>query len=124
MQESLKGRKPILITAAAFKDLAYGQHGDAIIEKLFEKYFVYFTTNDWAGISDNIIVDTSRRAKILRKYWWGWSVTEKTLQELNAFVYPDEIYFCGYYLNDLYKANLVIGDDMIFSPAELAGQLG
>lgn len=104
--------------------MAYGQYGDTVIEKLFEKYFVYFTSNDWAGISDNVIVDTSRRAKILRKYWWGWSVTEKTLQELNAFVYPDEIYFCGYYLNDLYKANLVIGDDMIFSPAELASQLG
>lgn len=102
----------------------YGEYGNDIAEKLFKNYFVYFTLKDWKEIANNIAVDSSRRAKILRQFWWSWSVTEKTLQELNSFVYPDEICYCGYYLEDLYNANLIIGDDMIFSPAELASQLG
>lgn len=123
MRESLRGRKPILITAMAFKDLMYSEYDNDIAEKLFKEYFVYFTLKDWKEIANNTAVDSSGRAKILRQFWWSWSVTEKTLQELNAFVYPDEIYYCGYYLEDLYNANLIIGDDMIFSPAELANHL-
>ena len=96
--------------------------------ELFKKYFLYFLKPEWNILmrDENGILlsaDNNRVMKCLRDNWINWTVTDKSLQELNNKDYPDEIYFCGDSLDILYKANLVIGDDMIFSPAELASQL-
>lgn len=120
----LNERKPLMITADAFKILINKYN---CADKLFQKYFLYFLNIEWdvlvrdennvpLSADDNIIM------QCLRNNWINWTVTDKSLQELNNKDYPDEIYFCGASLNILYKANLVIGDDMIFSPAELASQ--
>ena len=113
-----------MITADAFKALVK-EHKCA--DKLFQKYFLYFLNSEWDSLvrDENGIplsADNNIVMKCLRDNWINWAVTEKSLQELNNKDYPDEIYFCGASLNILYKANLVIGDDMIFSPAELASQ--
>lgn len=114
-----------MITADAFRTLVKEYK---CADKLFQKYFLYFLDSEWNFLvrdkngvqlsADNDIV-----MRCLRNNWTNWTVTGRSLQELNDEVYPDEIYFCGASLNILYKANLVIGDDMIFSPAELASQL-
>lgn len=121
----LNERKPLMITADAFKILINKYN---CADALFQKYFLYFLNVEWDALvrdengvplsaDDNVIM------RCLRDNWINWTVTKKSLQELNNKDYPDEIYFCGASLNILYKANLVIGDDMIFSPAELASQL-
>ena len=121
----LNERKPLMITADAFKILINKYN---CADALFQKYFLYFLNVEWDALvrdengvplsaDDNVIM------RCLRDNWINWTVTKKSLQELNNKDYPDEIYFCGASLNILYKANLVIGDDMIFSPAELASHL-
>ena len=125
VRKYLNGREPLMITADAFKILI-NKYDCA--DKLFQKYFLYFLDVEW----DALVRDEDKRLlsadddivmRCLRNNWTNWIVTDKSLQELNNQEYPDEIYFCGASLNILYKANLVIGDDMIFSPAELASQL-
>lgn len=121
----LNERKPLMITADAFKILINKYN---CADALFQKYFLYFLNVEWNALvrdengvplsaDDNVIM------RCLRDNWINWTVTKKSLQELNNKDYPDEIYFCGASLRILYEANLVIGDDMIFSPAELASQL-
>lgn len=121
----LNGKKPLMITSKAFNILI--NEYDCSNE-LFKKYFLYFLKPEWNILmrDENGILlsaDNNRVMKCLRDNWINWTVTDKSLQELNNKDYPDEIYFCGDSLDILYKANLVIGDDMIFSPAELASQL-
>lgn len=121
----LNERKPLMITSKAFNILI--NEYDCSNE-LFKKYFLYFLKPEWNILmrDENGILlsaDNNRVMKCLRDNWINWTVTDKSLQELNNKDYPDEIYFCGDSLDILYKANLVIGDDMIFSPAELASQL-
>lgn len=121
----LNERKPLVITADAFKILISKYN---CADALFQKYFLYFLNAEWdALIRDEngvpLFADDNAIMQCLRNNWINWAVTNKSLQELNNKDYPDEIYFCGASLNILYKANLVIGDDMIFSPAELASQL-
>lgn len=121
----LNERKPLMITADAFKILINKYN---CADKLFQKYFLYFLNAEWdALVRDengvSLSADDNAIMQCLRNNWINWTVTDKSLQELNNKDYPDEIYFCGASLNILYKANLVIGDDMIFSPAELASQL-
>lgn len=121
----LNERKPLMITADAFKILINKYN---CADVLFQKYFLYFLNVEWDALvrdengvplsaDDNVIM------RCLRDNWINWTVTKKSLRELNNKDYPDEIYFCGASLRILYEANLVIGDDMIFSPAELASQL-
>lgn len=121
----LNERKPLMITSKAFNILI--NEYDCSNE-LFKKYFLYFLKPEWNILmrDENGILlsaDNNKVMKCLRDNWINWTVTDKSLQELNNKDYPDEIYFCGDSLDILYKANLVIGDDMIFSPAELASQL-
>ena len=121
----LNERKPLMITSKAFNILI--NEYDCSNE-LFKKYFLYFLKPEWNILmrDENGILlsaDNNKVMRCLRDNWINWTVTEKSLQELNNKDYPDEIYFCGDSLDILYKANLVIGDDMIFSPAELASQL-
>lgn len=121
----LNERKPLMITSKAFNILI--NEYDCSNE-LFKKYFLYFLKPEWNILmrDENGILlsaDNNRVMKCLRDNWINWTVTDKSLQELNNKDYPDEIYFCGDSLDILYKANLVIGNDMIFSPAELASQL-
>lgn len=121
----LNEKKPLMITSKAFNILI--NEYDCSNE-LFKKYFLYFLKPEWNILmrDENGILlsaDNNRVMKCLRDNWINWTVTDKSLQELNNKDYPDEIYFCGDSLDILYKANLVIGDDMIFSPAELASQL-
>lgn len=121
----LNGRKPLMITADAFKILINKYN---CADKLFQKYFLYFLDVEWDALvrDENDIplsADDNMIMRCLRDNWINWAVTKKALQKLNNEDYPDEICFCGTSLNILYKANLVIGDDMIFSPAELASQL-
>lgn len=121
----LNERRPLMITADAFKILINKYN---CADKLFQKYFLYFLNIEWDALvrdEDNVPLsaDDNMIMQCLRNNWINWTVTDKSLQELNNKDYPDEIYFCGASLNILYKANLVIGDDMIFSPAELASQL-
>ena len=121
----LNERKPLMITADAFKILINKYN---CADALFQKYFLYFLNVEWNALvrdengvplsaDDNVIM------RCLRDNWINWTVTKKSLQELNNKDYPDEIYFCGASLTIVQEANLVIGDDMIFSPAELASQL-
>ena len=115
-------RKSIMITADAFKILATKYN---CIDKLFEKYFVYFLNVEWEALvrnEDNIplLADDDAIMQCLRKNWTNWTVTDQSLQTLNK---KDEIYFCGASLHILYKVSTVISDNMIFSPAELASQL-
>lgn len=121
----LNERKPLMITADAFKILINKYN---CADKLFQKYFLYFLNIEWKALvrDENDIplsADDNVVMQCLRNNWINWAVTDKSLRELNNKDYPDEIYFCGASLNILYEANLVIGDDMIFSPAELASQL-
>ncbi len=121
----LNERKPLMITANAFETLIKKYK---CADKLFQKYFLYFLDSEWDSLirDENgvpLSVDDDIVMRCLRDNWINWAVTKKSLQELNDRDYPDEIYFCGASLDILYKANLVIGDDMIFSPAELASQL-
>lgn len=121
----LNERKPLMITADAFKILINKYN---CADKLFQKYFLYFLNAEWDALvrDENgvpLSADDNAIMQCLRNNWINWAVTDKSLRELNNKDYPDEIYFCGASLNILYKANLVIGDDMIFSPAELASQL-
>lgn len=121
----LNERKPLMITSKAF-NILINEYDCS--NKLFKKYFLYFLKPEWNILmrDENGILlsaDNNRVMKCLRDNWINWTVTDKSLQELNNKDYPDEIYFCGDSLDILYKANLVIGDDMIFSPAELASQL-
>lgn len=121
----LNERKPLMITADAFKILINKYN---CADALFQKYFLYFLNVEWDVLvrdENNVPLsaDDNTIMQCLRNNWINWAVTNKSLQELNNKDYPDEIYFCGASLNILYKANLVIGDDMIFSPAELASQL-
>lgn len=121
----LNEKKPLMITSKAFNILI--NEYDCSNE-LFKKYFLYFLKPEWNILmrDENGILlsaDNNRVMKCLRDNWINWTVTDKSLQELNNKDYLDEIYFCGDSLDILYKANLVIGDDMIFSPAELASQL-
>jgi hypothetical protein len=114
-----------MITADAFKILINKYN---CTDALFQKYFLYFLNAEWDALvrDENgvpLSADDNAIMQCLRNNWINWTVTDKSLQELNNKDYPDEIYFCGASLNILYKANLVIGDDMIFSPAELASQL-
>ena len=118
-------RKSIMITADAFKILATKYN---CVDKLFEKYFVYFLDIGWNALvrDENdtpLSADDDVVMQCLRKNWANWTVTDKSLQALNNKDYPNEIYFCGASLQVLYKASLVISDNMIFSPAELASQL-
>lgn len=115
-------RKSIMITADAFKILATKYN---CVDKLFEKYFVYFLNVEWEALvrnEDNIplLADDDAIMQCLRKNWTNWIVTDQSLQALNK---KDEIYFCGASLHILYKVSAVISDNMIFSPAELASQL-
>lgn len=121
----LNERKPLMITADAFKILINKYN---CADALFQKYFLYFLNAEWDALvrDENgvpLSADDNAIMQCLRNNWINWAVTDKSLRELNNKDYPDEIYFCGASLNILYKANLVIGDDMIFSPAELASQL-
>ena len=121
----LNERKPLMITADAFKILISKYN---CADALFQKYFLYFLNAEWDALvrDENgvpLSADDNAIMQCLRNNWINWAVTDKSLRELNNKDYPDEIYFCGASLNILYKANLVIGDDMIFSPAELASQL-
>lgn len=121
----LNERKPLMITADAFKILINKYN---CADRLFQKYFLYFLNIEWDALvrDENDIplsADDNVVMQCLRNNWINWAVTDKSLRELNNKDYPDEIYFCGVSLNILYEANLVIGDDMIFSPAELASQL-
>lgn len=121
----LNERKPLMITADAFKILINKYN---CADALFQKYFLYFLNVEWDALvrDENgvpLSADDNMIMQCLRNNWINWTVTDKSLQELNNEDYPDEIHFCGASLNILYKANLVIGDDMIFSPAELASQL-
>lgn len=121
----LNERKPLMITADAFKILINKYN---CADALFQKYFLYFLNVEWdALVRDEdgvpLSADDNMIMQCLRNNWINWAVTDKSLRELNNKDYPDEIYFCGASLNILYEANLVIGDDMIFSPAELASQL-
>lgn len=121
----LNERKPLMITADAFKILINKYN---CADALFQKYFLYFLNVEWDALvrDENgvpLSADNNVIMRCLRDNWINWTVTKKSLQELNNKDYPDEIYFCGASLRILYEANLVIGDDMIFSPAELASQL-
>lgn len=121
----LNERKPLMITADAFKILISKYN---CADALFQKYFLYFLNAEWDVLMRDengvpLSADDNMIMQCLRNNWIKWTVTDKSLQELNNEDYPDEMYFCGASLNILYKANLVIGDDMIFSPAELASQL-
>lgn len=97
-------------------------------EKLFKKYFLYFFDSEWYNIThkEEGILKTIREdvvSQILRQHWWDWTVLNHNSLEKMDEKYPDEVYFCGASLGVLYKANQIIGDDMIFSPKELAEQL-
>lgn len=116
MRDFLNGRKPLLITAEAFKKISHNNPSD--IKHFFDTYFLYFHTNEWNKICGVEIGDT-QYSIILRTYWHNWTVTDKSLKDLNNEDYPDEIYFCGTTLDSLYKANKIIGDDMILCPTEL-----
>lgn len=111
-----------MITADAFKILVTKYN---CADKLFQKYFVYFLNIEWEALvrnEDNIplLADDDAIMQCLRQNWGNWIVTNKSLEALNK---KDKIYFCGASLRILYKVNAVIGDNMIFSPAELASQL-
>lgn len=116
---SYKGKKPIVITAEAFKTLCRTCN----ISKLFDKYFVYFLGDDWGLLtSEQLPISESGYSTILYKYWWNWTVKEFTsLKQLSGQV--EELYFCGSSLKDLYWANHFISDDMVFTPEELVSQL-
>ena len=121
----LNERKPLMITADGFKILINKYN---CADALFQKYFLYFLNVEWDALvrDENgvpLSADDNMIMQCLRNNWINWAVTDKSLRELNNKDYPDEIYFCGASLNILYGANLVIGYDMIFSPAELASQL-
>lgn len=120
----LNERKPLMITADAFKILVNKYN---CADKLFQKYFVYFLNVEWDTLvrDENAIplsVDDNVIMQCLRNNWINWAVTNKSLETLNKEDYPNEIYFCGMSLYILYKASLVIGDNMVFAPAELASQ--
>ena len=116
---SYEGKKPIVITAEAFKILCRTCH----IDKLFNKYFVYFLSDDWELLTgDRVPISESGYSTMLYKYWWNWTVKEFTsLRQLSSKI--EELSFCGASLRDLYYANQSISDDMIFTPEELVNQL-
>lgn len=116
---SYEGKKPIVITAEAFKTLCR----TCSIGKLFDKYFVYFLGDDWELLAgERIPISESGYSAMLYKYWWNWTVRDFTsLRQLSSKI--EELSFCGTSLQDLYHANQSISDDMIFTPEELVSQL-
>lgn len=116
---SYEGKKPIVITAEAFKTLCRTCH----ISKLFDKYFVYFLGDDWKLLTgEQVPISESGYSTILYKYWWNWTVEDfASLRQLSGKI--EELSFCGTSLRDLYYANQSISDDMIFTPEELVNQL-
>ena len=116
---SYEGKKPIVITAEAFKILCRTCN----ISKLFNKYFVYFLYDDWKLLTDEQLpISESGYSTILYKYWWNWTVEDfANLRQLSEKM--EELSFCGSSLKELYRANHFISDDMIFTPEELVSQL-
>lgn len=110
-----QSKKKLLTTGQALADLIY-ECGD----RLFDHFFVYIQKREWDKYFNDLTIDNSRRAKILRKHWFDWTVLPEdknlvTLDQEN----PDTIYFCGTRLGELTEANTIVGEDMIFSPQEL-----
>lgn len=118
---------PIQMTYTAFRTFC------AIASKeefsiFFDNFYIIFTQEDWSRICEadrcNSGPDSFSCSKILRKNWFKWTVSSYDLKNIEHLkkmheVRPDVMYYCASYLEDLFLANRILGDDRIFTPQEL-----
>ena len=105
------------MTAEAFN--LFSQSG--LADFLFNKFFVIFTKAQWIQLLTLQAkpIDEWSCGLALRKHWTNFSVTSEDLDKIDK-KFPDILCYCGTQLKELYAANQILGDDMIFTPVELA----
>lgn len=104
------------MTVDAFKKIT-DTYDFTEITQLFNSYFVFFQQCDFTKI-ELLDVDKDLIAQTLYQNWFNWSITSKSLYELDH-EYPDTLCYCGSTLSDLMYGNSFLGKDMVFSPYEL-----
>lgn len=121
MRSYLNGKKPIIMTIHTFQEM-FEQYSSNEMNNFFKHFYPCFSCHSYDVLKTEYV--DMPFGKLLYEHWLDWGIFEEEMLDLLRRIAneecPDDTMFCSQNLYELYEANRIIPNDMIYTIGDLA----